>query len=84
MFDSFMNKKQGLFTAIGLGLLVVGIYRSKTVLCGLAGHDSVYSFDEANKIVRLHCIKCGWDSPGWKIEPKDLKFDKPNSQGELF
>ena len=34
--------------------------------CGLHGHDDLLHFGEGK--LSLHCVSCGYESPGWEVE----------------
>ena len=38
------------------------------IACGIRGHDVVLAFEPRH--LSLHCMNCGWKSPGWWISPR--------------
>jgi hypothetical protein len=38
----------------------------KQLLCGLRGHEDYLQFDKNR--VYLHCVACGYESPGWTVD----------------
>jgi hypothetical protein len=45
------------------------------VLCALRGHDIELRLRP--RFVWFQCLTCGWESDGWILTPKPLKFIKP-------
>ena len=40
----------------------------KQLLCSLRGHEDYLQFDKNR--VYLHCVACGYESPGWTVESR--------------
>jgi hypothetical protein len=49
------------------GLIARAMEYVTQALCGFQGHDSVLHFED--KRILLRCTSCGYDSPGWEVEP---------------
>ena len=48
------------------GLLPRMAGRLRQAICGLHGHDAMLHFGTGR--LSLHCVSCGYESPGWDVQ----------------
>ena len=51
----------------------------KQVPCRVAGHRSTIEVKTGK--LALKCARCGWESPGWNIDPRFRQIDRASQHG---
>ena len=48
------------------------LVHARQIVCGIRGHELVLGLEPHH--LSLHCMNCGWRSPGWWIDGRRARY----------